>query len=267
MKPELFPKEIIENSAEGHFIDHNVTSKAIYLSVLFFIVLALASLPFIFVDISVKSNGLIRPLTYKNIITAPVSGRVKAVYMEENTAVQENETVLIIETDQIEGQILTNNTRISKVEKFIDDLNRLIHTSKFDASTPINTFQTSLYAQSFLHFQQQLHEADNQYRKIKTEFDRKQLLLKEKVIAQVEYDNIEFELNQSLININVIEKAQKNKWQMELNGYQQELTELEADNRRLQQEKKSMWSEHLYPGLFRTYLAFIMEVLSMPINK
>lgn len=238
MKPELFPKEIIENSAEGHFIDHNVTSKAIYLSVLFFIVLALACLPFIFVDISVKSNGLIRPLTYKNIITAPVSGRVKAVYMEENTAVQENETVLIIETDQIEGQILTNNTRISKVEKFIDDLNRLIHTSKFDASTPINTFQTSLYAQSFLHFQQQLHEADNQYRKIKTEFDRKQLLLKEKVIAQVEYDNIEFELNQSLININVIEKAQKNKWQMELNGYQQELTELEADNRRLQQEKE-----------------------------
>lgn len=238
MKPELFPKEIIENSAEGHFVDHNVTSKAIYLSVLFFIVLALACLPFIFVDISVKSNGLIRPLTYKNIITAPVSGRVKAVYMEENTAVQKDETVLIIETDQIEGQILTNNTRISKVEKFIDDLNRLIHTSKFDVSTPINTFQTSLYAQSFLHFQQQLHEADNQYRKIKTEFDRKQLLLKEKVIAQVEYDNIEFELNQSLININVIEKAQKNKWQMELNGYQQELTELEADNRRLQQEKE-----------------------------
>ncbi len=238
MKPELFPKEIIENSAEGHFVDHNVTSKAIYLSVLFFIVLALACLPFIFVDISVKSNGLIRPLTYKNIITAPVSGRVKAVYMEENTAVQKDETVLIIETDQIEGQILTNNTRISKVEKFIDDLNRLIHTSKFDASTPINTFQTSLYAQSFLHFQQQLHEADNQYRKIKTEFDRKQLLLKEKVIAQVEYDNIEFELNQSLININVIEKAQKNKWQMELNGYQQELTKLEADNRRLQQEKE-----------------------------
>src|SRR5690606_29758404 len=185
-----------------------------------------------------KSNGLIRPLTYKNIITAPVSGRVKAVYMEENTAVQKDKTVLIIETDQIEGQILTNNTRISKVEKFIDDLNRLIHTSKFDVSTPINTFQTSLYAQSFLHFQQQLHEADNQYRKIKTEFDRKQLLLKEKVIAQVEYDNIEFELNQSLININVIEKAQKNKWQMELNGYQQELTKLEADNRRLQQEKE-----------------------------
>lgn len=238
LKPELFPKEIIENSAESHFSDHNVTSKAIYLSVLFFIVLALASLPFIFVDISVKSNGLIRPITYKNIIAAPISGRVKAIYMEENKTVQENETVLVIETDQIEDQILTNNTRISKIEKFINDLNRLIRTTKFDASTPINTFQTSLYAQSFLHFQQQLHEAGNQYRKVKTEFDRKELLLKEKVIAQIEYDDIEFELNQSLIAINVLEKAQKNKWQMELNGYQEELIELEADNRRLQQEKE-----------------------------
>lgn len=78
MKHQLSPKEIIEYSTERHFSDFSVTSRAVYLSVLVFLIAALISLPFIYVDISIQSNGLIRPLTDKNIVTSPVSGRVEA---------------------------------------------------------------------------------------------------------------------------------------------------------------------------------------------
>lgn len=238
MKPKLFPKEIIAYSAESHFSNFTVRSQVIYLTVLIFIVFSLLCLPFIFVDVSVQSSGLVRPLTYKSIITAPVSGRVKAVYMEDNLPVKDNQTLIVLEAELIEEQIVTNSNRIIKVENFIRDLKRLAIIIKDTALEEVNSFKTSLYALSYLHFQQQLSDAKNQYGKVKKEFDRNKLLYEEKVIAQVDFDNIEFDLKQSIIAINTLEKAQASKWQAELNNYQQELAELEAENRRLQKEKE-----------------------------
>lgn len=56
----------------------------ISLWMILFITSVLISLPFVFVDIGVKSQSIIRPLTYKNIITAPISARVKAIFIEDN---------------------------------------------------------------------------------------------------------------------------------------------------------------------------------------
>lgn len=61
-----------------------MTVRTVYLWITLMVTFALMSLPFISVGIGVKGQSIIRPLTYKNIITAPISARVKAIFMEEN---------------------------------------------------------------------------------------------------------------------------------------------------------------------------------------
>lgn len=238
MKPALFPKEIIEYSTEGHFSDFSVTSRAIYLSVLAFLVMGFVALPFIFVDISVQSSGLIRPLTDKNIITAPVSGRVHALYIENNLPVKDNQTLITLESPILEEQIYTNQNREIEVKLFINDLQHLINETERATLGKVDSLQTSLYNQSYLYFLQQLSEVNSVYKKVKRDFDRDRLLYKAKVIARVEYDNVKFKLDQAVSDIDLLKNSQVSKWQADLNVYQQELTELEAEYRRLQKEKE-----------------------------
>ena len=61
MKKQIFPKEIIENTVDVHQFKHTNKSKIIYGFILFALIVALISLPFISVTIYNTSQGLIRP--------------------------------------------------------------------------------------------------------------------------------------------------------------------------------------------------------------
>lgn len=61
MSDKLFPKEIIENTAEKNFKRHSVQTKIIYSASLLFFGVSLIVLPFIHVNVNVKSIGVIKP--------------------------------------------------------------------------------------------------------------------------------------------------------------------------------------------------------------
>ncbi|WP_077924295.1 hypothetical protein [Spirosoma sp. 209] len=61
-----------------------VRSQLIYTSVLVAIAVALASLPFIVVDVSVQASGLVRPVAERNEVKPLVAGRVAALLVREN---------------------------------------------------------------------------------------------------------------------------------------------------------------------------------------
>ena len=60
MKKEIFPKEIIESTIEAHRFKHTNKSKVIYSFILFALIVALVSLPYINITIYNTSQGLIR---------------------------------------------------------------------------------------------------------------------------------------------------------------------------------------------------------------
>lgn len=57
---QLFPPEIIEYTAESHFGKQSKSTGIIYLAVLFALVLAIAALPFIKVDVTTQSRGIVK---------------------------------------------------------------------------------------------------------------------------------------------------------------------------------------------------------------
>lgn len=238
MPTPLFPKEIIEFSAEQHFAENSTRSRVIYISVLLFIVGAFVALPFIMVDVSVQSSGLIRPNADINKITAPVSGNVLSLSMVNNTPVKEGQELFVVASPILDEQLIYHHKRKEELLKMKADLKLLIKEFHETKRENIPSFQTALYRQSYLQAKQQLAELNNTLTKEKREFDRNRQLYEAKVIAQAEFENNQYEFKQAATALKLVVEQQNNKWQTDLLRYQKELEELKGKVQQLIKEKE-----------------------------
>src|SRR3546814_17804156 len=99
---KIFPSEIVEYTAERHFQRHNTRTTIIYQVVLACLILAFCCLWFIQVEISVKSAGIFRAETGRNVVKASVPGPVDSVFIRENKYVEVGQILLTIETDLLD---------------------------------------------------------------------------------------------------------------------------------------------------------------------
>jgi multidrug resistance efflux pump len=238
MSSPLFPKEIIEFSSEQHFAQHSTASKAIYLTVLLFIICVLIALPFIQVDVSVQSAGIIRPSAAVNKVAAPVSGNVFSLSIVNNEPVKEGQELFTIASPLVEEQLIFHQKREEELAKIVSDLNLLIRSIQQSAFTLVDSFRTAVYKQSYHHFKQQVTEINNKYIATKRSFERDKQLYEAKVIALVEFENKRFELDQIAAGLKTLTEQQISQWQADLLRYQQETEELEGKMRQLLKEKE-----------------------------
>ena len=102
---QLFPPEIIQNSAENFYFRQQTTSKVVYLILLLMLILFLILLPIIKVDITSQNNGVIRSRFDDNIIQSGVYGEVTRAKISENLTVKQGDTILVINTQKTDEQI------------------------------------------------------------------------------------------------------------------------------------------------------------------
>lgn len=235
---QLFPPEIIENTTETYLPNVTVKNQIIYIIILLIIVGALFSTPFVFVDVSVQSNGIIRTVAEKNEVRSLVSGLISSIQVKENTPVRMGQTIYVLKTDVLDTKIRLNNYQQQERNRFIQDLSILV---KIDSASvfKVNSLGSSLYIQQYSQFKYTLHENIQRLRKVKKELDADRFLYKEKVIAMREYDEKEFTYNQLVAEYRSAIERQITLWQSDLSRYQIELTELIAQSKQTQEEKES----------------------------
>jgi multidrug resistance efflux pump len=271
MSTTLFPKEIIEFSAEQHFVENSFRSKVIYLTVLAFIIVFLVSLPLVKVDVSVQSAGIIRPGMDVNKITAPISGNILSLQISNNEPVEEGQELFTVEAPIIEEQLAFHRKRLDELAMMEADLSLIIRAVQQPSSIRSDSFQTPLYQQSFQHYRQQEQEINNRYSKVEREFERDRKLYEAKVIALAEYENKQFELEQIADQLKVMKEQQKSQWQTDLLRYQQESEELKGKISQLKKEKERYVVKApmsgtvqnflgIYPGSFITANQAIAEI-------
>ena len=192
---QLFPPEIIENTTEAYLPNVEVRNQIIYILALLMVVGALLSTPFVFVDVSVQSNGIIRTVAEKNEVRSLVSGLISSVQVKENTPVRMGQTLFILKTDVLDTKIRLSNYHQQEKNRFIQDLFILV---KIDSASlfKVNGLGSSLYIQQYSQFKYALQENFQRQRKVKKELDTDRFLYKEKVIAMREFDEKEFAYNQ-----------------------------------------------------------------------
>jgi membrane fusion protein, peptide pheromone/bacteriocin exporter len=209
-------------------------SNAIYITVLAMMTLTLLSLSWITVSISVKSPALLRPAIEISAIRSLVNGRIKESFLRENQTVKKGDVLYVIESEVLEKEKYLA-LKIKDTKGFVSDLENLV-------STPVHTHDliTPLFRQSYFNYEQKLRDATIRYRKVKKDYERNQKLHREKVIADAEFENFQFELDKAKNDLEIVKQDQRRQWQNELKNYVREQEDFKSQLAQLQEEKENL---------------------------
>lgn len=238
MKPTIFPKEIIEFTAEHYLSKLSVKSQIIYSMVVIFIIGALASLPFIYVDITVKSRGILQPVSPRSEIFSPVSGRVVKFDLQENQAVKKGQLLIKVDDEVITNQIQFLTENLNRQALYISDLDKLLTLDSTHLFTWSSLLKSPLYNKDFSQFQEELTNSWGKIKKIRKDFLRDKKLFEQQVIAELEFDNRKFEYQQVLAGLRLLIKRKRRTWENERSKLAIELSDTRSKIEQLEEERR-----------------------------
>ena len=228
--PPLFPPEIIENTVECYHARISTRSKTIYGLILLMILFVFASLPFVYVDISSQSRGVIRSPYENTTIQSAMYGEVISYRLLENKTVQKGDTLIILNSDKLDEQIVLANRKIQENDLFISDIACLL-------STNYNQLLTPKYRGEYWRFRAKINEQRISVNYLEKELATQKTLVDHKVISNFDYlqSNNNYEkANEQLI---ALEQDYQSNWLAEQTTLNQQNIELASNIKQLEKDK------------------------------
>jgi len=232
---QLFPKEIIENSQEANFSKHSVASKVIYSTIILFLISAFTLLPFIHMDVGVRSQGFIRPVTEVLPITSAESGNVKILSASENQFVSKGELLAVLDAPHLEEQLRFNTTRQSLLQLYLDDLKILQNAEDVSLLASIE-LSSARYQRDFLVFRQQLINQQSEITQMDRSLSREKHLYDQGAISEAAYDESFFSYQTAKNNFKLLTDQQQNSWKLDEITFQDELDQLKSEHSQILQQ-------------------------------
>lgn len=195
----IFPSAVIEQSSECYQSKISVRSKFIYLSSIAFLFIALLSLPFMYIDLSVQARGTFQSSLERNEVFIPVSGRVNNIGYKENDKVQKGDVIAEIETEQLNLELQGYSQRIELLNNWLIDLKSLNRADL--TKTQPSSFKSDIYAASYYEFFSAYENLKASFDKTSRDFERNKMLYDAKVISFTEFDESKLKYEQALSNL------------------------------------------------------------------
>ena len=121
----ILKSDYIKDSIDTYFNEIKVSSTIIYMVVSITVVISLILLPFIYIDITMSSSGIIRPVTEKTTITSSLTEYVDSVYKTEGSYIHKGDTLLTFSKRSIEKKLHHDKFIIDDYNSQISDLTLL----------------------------------------------------------------------------------------------------------------------------------------------
>ncbi|WP_338871558.1 HlyD family efflux transporter periplasmic adaptor subunit [Spirosoma sp. SC4-14] len=237
MQHQLFPVEIVENTLEAYLPRVHRQSQLLYTLVLVSLLGAMLALPFVYVDVSVTSPGLLRTEQEKTEVRPLVAGTVTRITVRENQYIYKGQPLVFLQTHVLDTKLRLNQDQQSEKLIFLHDLDRLV---KLDSAHlfSLTDLSSSLYMQQYSQFRYSLTEMLDHQNKVRKELDADRKLYHDKVIAMREFDEKAYAYRRLQTEYSTFIEKQLSQWQLDRNRYRAELTELQAHERQLEEEKR-----------------------------
>jgi len=226
----LFPPEIIENSTESLFTKRSTKSKIIYLSVILALAVTAGLLPFITMPVTTQAQGVIRTQGENNILQAAVVGKVQQITISENSYVNAGDTIIVLNTENIDEQIITNSNKIDENNQFISDMQNMLEWRADKVVSTTYKAQHAYYLAKATEIRQRVEYLEREYK-------TSEGLYYKGVVAKNEYLQKKNDYNSAMLAEKQLVNQFRNNWQTDITRLQQEITDITSKNRQLQQEK------------------------------
>ncbi|OXA83221.1 secretion protein HlyD [Flavobacterium columnare] len=188
-------------------IARNATrSKSLYLVLVVLVLLVLGALPFIYVDISSQSRGIIRSQQDKVPLQTVVSGKIIRCLLKNNKLVKKGDTLVQIAQDNLQTEKMTTQAAVNDNQILLNDLQQAVagHGERL---------RTAVMVQEWYSYTTRRNELLEKCHFAQQDQDRQQKLYDKGVIATSEYQKYEHATRTAQQALAVLDKSQKAQWQ------------------------------------------------------
>lgn len=234
----LLPPEWIENSIENYIYHQTTKSQIVYWIVLALIALTIVLLPFIYVDVSVQSLGMVRPVTEITEIKATVSELISEVHVHEGQKVKKGELLLRFRSSSPHEKIQSQEKLLSDLYAHISDLQVLV-TGKMP-----DIFKSPTRLQEYHLFSNKKKELQVGIDQAKRELEREKILYDKNLVSREEYEQYLYTYQSKVEEQSSLIKSQLSTWQTNLNNYQNQQNEVQAELKKETWEMKDLYEVH-----------------------
>jgi len=224
--PELDPDYCIEKQ----IFRHSRKSNALYLTVALGVFVALLSMPFLYVDIVVHGVGVVRPITEKVELKAPVAETIVQVFAQEGSRLEKGDTILLLNAATVDASLSNQRSLLSNLADQISDLKAL-------CARQTKTFRTDKRQQEYILFQRQKEELTLSIEAAERKLKRNEPLFRTGVIPQDEFENYEHEKQRFEREWKTMVENRLSLWKSDLNELQRLHSEALASRSRLELER------------------------------
>lgn len=225
------------NSQEVYIGHLNKKSQLIYWIILSIIIITLASLPFIYFDISVKSSGIIRPSMERTEIKSMIPGIIDSIYFKEGQSVVKNSVIARLQNNDFKSKSILNNYELTQRKQYIHDL-QLLTGHDYITNDIIGSLESPVYRQQIIRFLHQKSEQESSLKKVKNELRMDSILFIDKIIAPKEMFDKIVEDEKLQAAYHAFKTGQVSQWQQDLAKFKLEFSQFEAQQEQLMEEKK-----------------------------
>lgn len=227
----ILPQYWIEDSVENYFCKYKTTSNWFYIVIIIAVVVALLSLPFIYIDISVEGTGIIRPKTERSVVTSPVSEIVEEVFVREGDHLVRGQKILCFRTTIAE-------TKIRQQEQMMENISQQCHDlSCLTSGSPPPVFHSSLKQQEYKSFVSNKHQIETAVSQSKTEWLRHKALFDKELISEEEYDKYLYQFKDRENELESFIQNQLKTWRTDLDRLMVQEKEIVANIKSYQADK------------------------------
>ena len=223
----------IVNSLENLIIKNRVKGSTFYIFILLIVLGGISSLPFIYVDVSSRAPGFVRPLGDNVPIISLVSGNIQKINLKNNKTVQKGDTLLMINPQSLNSQVSVNIDFQKQLQQNIADLDQMMNgESNSYIKLPHNQSELEKYLA-------QKKELISRVRAATLIYQRNKKLFIDRVIPQSEFEKFEDEKIVAEEALASFEKKQLAQWQQTRKELIEARKNYQGDQRKFEIEKKN----------------------------
>lgn len=227
------PSEI-ENTVSVFNSRYKKKTNVIYVTLLVAIILAFLSLPFIYVDITSQSRGLIRAAGDNVDISLIATGRIEYVDISNNKQVRAGDTLLIIDDTSIDAKLMVQRGFVVDLQDRIADLNALT-----SGPSEIPNLVSDIYKQEYADYVERKRDVEQRFAQSKRDYDIASRGFAEGVISKSNRDQAHDRMETAGQNVTTLLTQQLSLWNSAKVQLEEQLNGMLAENKKLETEKNN----------------------------
>ncbi len=218
-----------------HYSAYYYRRTVLYWLLLFIVFISFISLPFINVDVSIQSRGIVTTQHKISTIISPITAKVIRVNLSENLHVLQGDTLLVLDQSGFSNELIANYHQVELQTSYLHDLDLLLSDVKNSSLT------SSLYKQKRLDYLENISNLNRKVSKLQIDFKRTSELYQDGVVSLSAFQEDSFKLYEIKDELRSFKTSKQAQWAGEKRNYTLAIHELNAKIENLKYKKSQCY--------------------------